>query len=465
MLGLGFSNYSGISGKNINPAFLVGSKIYLDVNIASVSIFLENNFAYIPKDSAFIGKFFRGEGLPTNYGAFQYNNFYNYYQDKRNYSFASVITVMGPSLMVQDGKHAFGVGIAFRNMESFNNFPGRILRTWYNGAPDKGIIGIDSHPHNFQVASLSWNELFFDYAFNFYERYGNKLTAGIEMKVLFGIEGFYTSVDDLKYHWINKYKIKFDTLSATVGFALPLNYDNFSEVNLSPWAKGHGVGMNIGIMYTKDKSTTSVKSNKPLCANPYEDYQYRIGLSILDIGGIRFDRFARLYQSNIRNVIITPDSFNNDFTLNSIIKYFDPLISQSSKDAHIFMSLPTAFSLQFDYHFKKNVYLSGFWIHPLRFQTKSLRRPAQLALIPRYETRLVGVSLPFSWYDYQKIRLGLAVRLYTITIGTEKLGAFLGISDFNGMDFYFNIKFNLLKGRCSPWKWGACQKAGKSKRK
>ena len=422
---------------------------------------MENDFAYIPKDSAFIRRLLKGEALSTNYGPYKYDNFYDYYKGKSNYSFAAAITVTGPSFMVQNGKQVYGGGVAFRSLESFYNFPGQILQNWYTGA---GITKNEEHFKDVQIASLSWSELFFNYTVNFYERYGNKLTAGIEIKYLFGVEGFFMSINDFKYHRMNGNEIYIDTLHAVGGFALPVNYDNYSKINLNPWAKGHGVGANIGIMYTKEKKINSVKGNKPLCANIYDDYQYRIGLSIMGIGGIRFDRFAQMYKSDIGDATKRLTPFNNN-SINSIIKYLDPLISQSSKDTSFFMSLPAAVSLQFDYHFKKRVYLSGFWIHPLRFQDKSVRHTAQLAFIPRYESRLVGISLPFSWYDYQNLRLGLAIRLYTVTIGTEKLGTLLGINDFNGMDFYFNIKFSLQKGKCSPWNLGACQKTHKSKRK
>jgi len=465
LLGLGFSNYSGISGRNINPAFLTGSKVFLDVNLVSASVFLENNFAYIPKNDAFIRRLLQGEGLSKNYGPYKYNSFYTYYKNNSNYSFASNLSVTGPSFMLQVGKQTFGAGMAMRSYNSFYDFPGQILRTWYNGSPDTGVIALNAHFKDVQLASLTWGELFFNYAVDIVDRYGDKLTAGIELKYLFGVEGFYIAVDDLKYHWISANEIKVDTLNARVGFAIPLDYNNLKKTNYNPWAKGHGVGINIGIVYTKNKSSIPVKEEKPLCATPYEDYRYRIGLSVMDIGSVRFDRFAQMYQSDVSNITKTLNSFQNDYTVNSIVNYFDPLISTSSTAAPVFMSLPTAVSLQFDYHFTNSTYLSGYWSHPLRFNSRSLRRPAQLAVIPRYETRLIGLSLPLSLYDYQKLRMGLSIRLYTLTIGTEKLGSLLGINDFNGIDFYFNIKFNLQKGKCSPWKTGACGKVGKYKRK
>jgi hypothetical protein len=95
-------------------------------------------------------------------------------------------------------------------------------------------------------------------------------------------------------------------------------------------------------------------------------------------------------------------------------------------------------------------------MHPLKFNARTPWRPAQLAVVPRYENRFVGVSLPVSLFNYEDPRIGVAVRFYTMTIGTDRLGSLLGISNFNGMDFYFSFRFNIGKGACSSYQKGAC---------
>ncbi|MBE0652042.1 MAG: hypothetical protein IH595_14540 [Bacteroidales bacterium] len=459
MLGLGFSNYSGISGKNINPAFLTGSKVYLDVNLVGAGISIENNFAYIPSGGATIWSIIRGDSLPEKYSSNYFDSFYTYYRNKPNYNMAATATIMGPGVMLQDGKQAFGISLSARNYESAYHFPVTFLQNIYNQEPNPGQTNKDYGFNNFSMASLSWSELSFNYAYDFYERYGNKFTAGIEFKVLYGIEGFYSQTSVLKYHWLSYDTIRLDTLNTTAGMSLPVNYNN-NNTNLSPWDKGHGFGVNIGFLYTKNESNVSEKGEKALCAKPYEDYKYRIGFSIMDIGGIRFKNNARLYQLQTGNLTLeaTQIKFYNtvDSTMNYLAQILKVDTSKMLKGSEISMSLPTALSLQMDYHYRKNIYISGFWIHPLRFNKQSLRRPAQLAVIPRYDTRMLGVSVPVSWYDYQQLRLGLALRIYSVTLGTEKLGTLLGLGNLSGMDFYFNIKINLEKGTCLSWKKGAC---------
>ena len=461
MPGISFSNYSGISGSMTNPAFLTGSKVYFDVNILGGDIFFNNTFGYIPKDSTNIWKLLRGGSLPTGFGAYGYNSFYKIYPNRKTYNFTAISTIMGPSIMVQNKKSAFGTGIRIKNFETSFHFPGNFLKNIYYDKSDS--LNKDELSKNFGFSSLTWYELHFDYAYDFYERYGNKWTIGIEAKILFGIEGFYSSVNRLKYHWINKNQINIDTLSTSLGIALPINYNNANKINLKPLSKGHGLGFNIGILYTKNENPIKQKGGKALCAQPYENYKYRIGFSILDIGSIKFNKTAQLHQINTSNKIIDINNIYGDFsTVNSTMKVISQLLlgdsTASLKDTTFTMSLPTAVSFQYDYHYRKNIFISGFWIHPLRFQNKSLRRPSQLAIIPRYDTRLLGISIPVSLYDYHQMRLGLAIRIYTLTIGTDKLGTLLGTSNLSGMDFYFNLKFNFLKGTCLTWKKGACSK-------
>jgi hypothetical protein len=458
MLGLGFSTYSGISGKNINPAFLTGSKVYLDVNLVGAGISAENNFGYIPRESGTIWSILRGDSLSYKYGAYTFNNFYEIH-NKPYHNFAVMATVMGPGVMLQDGKQAFGVSLSFRSYQSAYHFPGLILRDIYNQGPVPADINQEHTFHNFGMASLSWAELSFNYAYDFYERYGDKLTAGIELKVLYGVEGFYSTTDTYKYKWTSYNTVQVDSLNTAMGMALPVDY-NGTGANLKPWDKGHGLGLNLGILYTKNESNVSLKGEKQLCARPYEDYKYKIGFSIMDIGSIRFKNNARLYDIQAGGIATNQDQMKFYNTITGTMDFFSNLFlgdsTKALKDSTISMSLPTALSLQVDYHLKKDIYIGGLWIHPLRFNKRSLRRPAQLAVIPRYDTRMLGVSVPVSLYDYQQLRMGLALRIYTITIGTEKLGTLLGMGKLSGLDFYFNIKLHLEKGTCLSWKKGAC---------
>lgn len=459
MLGLGFSNYSGISGKNINPAFLTGSKVYLDINLAGAGLSVENNFIYLPNQNGNIWTILHGDTLPQIYGPYGYNGYFTYLPKKSYYSASQMATVMGPGVMIQYGKQAYGISVSARSYGSMYRFPGQLLRELYSHKINNQVTGTEYNLKKFGLASLSWAELSFNYAYDFYQRYGTKLTGGIEFKVLYGAEGAFVETHNFKYHTVSQTSIQIDTLNTTVGMSLPVNYSN-SNADLNPWHKGHGIGFSIGFTYTKELNNAEPKEKNSFCANPYEDYKYRVGLSILDVGSIRFKNNTRLYHIHTSNVTADINQFNLynniDATLNSMMTLLQVDTTKALVDSTIKMSLPSALSLQMDYRLRKYIYVSGFWIQPLRFSKKSLRRPAELAVIPRYDTRWVGVSVPVSLYDYQQLRLGLALRIYSVTIGTEKLGTLMGFGKLDGLDAYFDIKFNIDKGRCLSWKKSAC---------
>jgi len=124
------------------------------------------------------------------------------------------------------------------------------------------------------------------------------------------------------------------------------------------------------------------------------------------------------------------------------------------------IGLPTALSVQFDYHYNKNWYFNATLIQPFKASTYSVRRPAQIAVTPRYETDWFEAMLPVSLYEYSIPRIGAAVRLGILTIGTDRIGTLLGISDLNGLDIYASIKINFRRGVCLGNKdTGACYNA------
>jgi len=154
---------------------------------------------------------------------------------------------------------------------------------------------------------------------------------------------------------------------------------------------------------------------KQLCAQKYDEYVYRIGVSILDIGRVKYTTNAQLHSyddvSKYWSSLDTLDFFNvNDFISGiSNTFYGDPDASLVSNTIKI--GLPTALSVQADFSLPNNMYIGGFWIHPIRLNMNSLRRPAQLAVVPRYETKYFELSLPLSLYEYQYPRVGIAARL------------------------------------------------------
>lgn len=460
MLGVAFSNYGGISSAALNPALLTGTRVFIDLNVFSGNTSVANDMFYFPAENRTIRNAIKLDTSALFNGRFNWGRSYNYYDNTNDKYLAANVKLIGPSMMIQADRHAFGFTTAFRTVQSGNHIPYGLPITFYEGLSWEEFHGQEFDDDNYDFVSLSWSEIGFTYAYNFYDLYSNRFTFGISAKALMGYEGGYINMRNTNYVIENEYDVNFKNIDADIGYSLPISYGEDFELNTQPLVKGYGAGFDFGVVYTKLKSTVVYEGEDKLCAKPYNDYLFKIGFSLLDIGAITFTNNAELHQFN--NVSKDWKQFDTirfkgiQYAMKNYSRGFYGHEDSSYAGDRITIGLPATVSLQFDYHIRQRLYISALWMHPLRFNSRTSWRPSQIAIVPRYENRYFGVSVPFSLFNYTDPRIGLAVRVYSITIGTDRLGSMLGLSNFNGMDIYFSFRFNIGKGACSTFQRGAC---------
>lgn len=455
MNGLTFSGYGGITSAIQNPALLTGSKVFMDINLVGANATASNDIAYFLPENRTISKFLTMDSLQLNDGNFKYNRSYNYFDNTDQKYLSSNFRVMGPSLMLQYEHHAFGLSTSIRSMHSGNNIPYEMPMIMYEGLHYEAFHGKEYDDYNYGFVSMTWSEIALSYAYDMINYYDNKFTVGITVKGILGHEAGYVAIDHANFIVQNKDDVEFIDLDAEIGFSLP--YDSKTgAIDIEPLVRGYGAGVDVGFVFTKKESIFDHQGYRKLCTKPYQDYKFKFGLSILDIGSVVFSQKTELHEfEDASSNWVKYDTTRFSGFGETLRKYSDALYGDpdaSYAGDRITIGLPTAVSMQFDYKMKEKYYLSAMWIQPLRFNLHSLWRPAQVAVIPRYETRYVGVSLPLSLYNYSEPRIGLAVRFYSLTIGTDRLGALVGMSKFTGADIYFSLKFNIEQGVC--WNLG-----------
>ena len=460
MLGTVFSDYSGINSAVINPALLTGSRSYLDINIIGANAFVRNTWAYIPKEDMNIWELLSSDSLIPKYGKYRYNGSYKYYENTNTKYLAQSVRIMGPSAMIQTGEHAFGLSFSVRSVTSANNIPFEFPVFAYEELTYTELQDIVFDDNDFDFASLSWAEISGSWAYDFHRFYKGKLTLGINAKFLMAFGGFYSMNRNANYVVYDSKNIEIFNYDAEFGMALPINYDSDLLAYEEPLFKGYGAGLDIGFVYTRMKNIYPQRGGEKICSKPYEEYLYRIGVSILDIGGVSMNKNAVKHNyENVNGLWMEFDTIgfyniNKVFQDLSTVLYDDP--NKSKTDDKISIYLPTSVSVQFEAKLKKDIYLSAMWMQSIRTSQKQLRRPSQLAIVPRYEKNMFTISLPISIIEYKYVRLGAAFRVGPLTIGSERLGILLGISDIDGADIYFSLKFNLKKGKCNTYNKGAC---------
>ncbi|TSA24399.1 MAG: hypothetical protein D4R67_11845 [Bacteroidetes bacterium] len=456
MLGAVLGNYAGINAIQLNPASMHGSRLWLDIQLAGADISFQNNYMYLSKQEFIFWDLFKpGFILPSHneeYGT-EVRNFYRYTNSNRKNIFLN-LRINGPGAMLIWEDHAFGIHSAVRSVSSIRKLPLDVANFMYLGLNYKPQQNINYTTNKrFGLAQMSWFEVGLSYACKVYARGFDRLDAGLSVRKLFGLTGLYAVVDNLDYEVPDDSTIQFNNLDARYGFSLPVDYNtNGTGSSTDPLIAGGGWGFDLGVTYTRLTRTHQKQYFDRLCEQKYEDYLYRIGLSLIDIGGIRFKHRAQTYAIDNRSSYwenVTHLDFETiDHMMDTIsFKFYgDP--DAASRDDKFTLWLPSAFSVQFDYHYYQNWYINASLIVPFQFSRISVSRPALLAVTPRYEMRWFGASLPLSLYDWYQPRIGLSLRFYILTVGTEKLGSYLGFSNFNGLDFYFTIKIPFEKGVC-----------------
>ena len=462
MLGNVLGNYSGVNGIGLNPSSMNHSKAYLDVNLLGGDFFFQNNYLYIDsKDYRFTHFFQTGYEYPTHeelYGTGD-RTFY-YYQNKRDKQLYQNLRINGPGAMLLWGRHAFALTTSARSVLSITHCPYELANFAYLGLNYRPQHNINYQDRRFfSFAELSWAEAGLSYSYVAYARNLDRIAVGLSLRRLEGYAGAYVYSNDANYIVPDDSTLIVNNLDAEMGYSLPLDYENAGMWN-DKLFKGGGFAGDIGITYTRLSRVYQRQYSRSFCGYQYEDYLYRIGLALIDIGAIRFRNHAERYRIDGESSYWTNV---NEFEFENLHQLMDTVSYQfygNSGAAYsgdkITVWLPSAVSAQFDYHYTGNWYLNASVVYGFGLAKNSVISPSQVSLTPRYESRWFEANLPLSLYNWNLVRIGLSLRFYGFTVGTDKLGWFFHMSDFTGMDIYFSFKYFLDRGICGSKKQKGC---------
>ncbi|HRY32170.1 MAG TPA: DUF5723 family protein [Bacteroidales bacterium] len=463
MTGLTTSNYSGINTLMLNPALMINSRLYCDIHLLSGGAFFENNYMYLADGEYAFSDLFKKEYQLVDYGMSPDKlTLYDYYGGNFDDVLKKVFLntrINGPGLMFSYQDHAFALTTSFRNMLSIKDVPFHVAKFCYEGIDWPLQQDIRYQTGAFDMAQMSWAEVGFSYAYRFAYTPESQMSAGITIKKVLGFTAVYLDCRNADYMVPDDSTLIVYNIDAEAGISVPIDRDTNQVSIAENIFRGRGWGFDLGFVYQKNAQLTQkgrIKDNPTLCGQSFTEYDYKFGISLLDFGSVEFTQQADKWvfdnvstfwpgidKTNYRTIAEAAGDLGYRF-------YSDSLAAR--QDNRFRMFLPAALSLQFDYHLQQGFYIHSLLIQSLRTRMPGLWRPSQLAVVPRFESRYVDAFLPLSFYDWRYTRLGFALRLAFLTIGTDRLGAFMGLKDFTGADAYFALKFNLNKGYCKKKK-------------
>ncbi len=450
MLGIANSNYAGTNGLLLNPSNFVENRNNLDINLLTFGISFDNDYIYFPKDKISFFGFSDLADLSKNRGYTDAKNAGN----KDNKNFNMNLLIRGPSATFHVAKHWFGIQTNLRFGLDLTDVNYAIAKFSYEkqGLHYAPLQEQQIKADPFSIGTMLWRELGITYGHKIYEKDKHYLKGAVTIKRLSSYgsgwvkaNGFQLEVDT------NVIKITDPNVQYGHAFTSDLKGTNFGDVTGNNLILGTGWGFDFGVTYEYRPKFDEARydmDGERIQDPTMNSYKWRIGLSVTDIGFVKFDKNTQdfdlsgssLYKWVNWDTVKIANTMYFD-TTNSNNAYGLPNVS--AKHNTYDMGLPRNISLQVDYNISKNLYADLTWIQRWKRNTPEVVSASLLAVTPRFEKKWIEVAVPMSLYQYNQFRIGLALRLASLVIGSDKFGSLLGLSDLGGMDFYTSLKFTL----------------------
>jgi hypothetical protein len=431
MWGMRYSNYGGTQAVLLNPSAITGTPYRVSVNLLTTDVFLQNSFFYVPSGST---------SVPGILGSqFGDDIKYDIYSPKPQQAFTH-LQVTGPSFSIDNGRWAWGFHSALRNQFSLLDVPYDVIKLLSEDFHYDPFVSRTFHSDPFTAAFLSWGEYGATAGKVLLNNDRHYLKAGITLNYLAGYDAGFLSVNRLDYTFNDSSAVLFHVFDATLSHAVD------PEGNLDAGSlltqRGSGLSTSFGVTYIWGRDNEAYRAKHAGAAK----YRLRAGLSVVDLGSVRFQRDARYTQLHSSSDLLWSQLDTARFhTLDDL----DDLLSNqingmlATENRSFTVWLPAAICLQTDVHLVRSLYAGVSWMNRIRLSEAQVMRTNQVNLALRVERKQFDATASLTFSEYRVPSAGLALRYSVFTLGTDRLMEWLGATDIRGVNAYFGIQLNL----------------------
>ncbi|WP_317043087.1 DUF5723 family protein [Chitinophaga jiangningensis] len=220
-----------------------------------------------------------------------------------------------------------------------------------------------------------------------------------------------------------------------------ISFTDFEAGDLTRFV-GHGVGFELGAVYEYRPGDS-------------KDYKLRVGVSLSDIGRIKYERDVQrsgtfninipanqnFYLSSLDGVSI--DDYKT--ALNKYPQYFTP--DGNNESTTYSVSLPGRLQLDADYHIKQHFFVNAngqFSLATLKKKAFNSQYFGGLTVTPRYDGRIFGFFLPLSYNTLTKFNAGASFRVGPLFLGSGSVLTALA-GGAHQADFFIGVRFGGLQ--------------------
>ena len=415
-LGYGHSNFAGIVGATYNPASLADNNYSMDILVCGAGIKISNNYFGV-KRSAISNPNFGPSNVtlrdrPTKKAAFIRNE------------------ILLPGIMFSNGKTGWGVDLKIRTYVNVDGISNDLAHIFANELNDEINYERDLENKHLGITALSWIELGGSYAKTIWTGAERFVAIGVRPKFLLGLGGMYAFINDAEYNFRNDSTLSLFKADADFGISDNFTFDAAGQPS---WKLGFnpGLGVDAGIIYEFRPELLQKGEKEKNKERPWPGfrerpvYKYKIGISLTDLGFIRFrhGEFSEKYsvEANLWNydgVVLdntAPVPLYNSFKLRK---------GGSKEGNGMWMRLPLALNINCDYMILESFYINAAafaGVYLRNSNGKKVHELTRLSISPRWEKRWYGVWLPISFSRMGNLSLGTGLRIGPLVIGTNNL--------------------------------------------
>lgn len=435
------SYYAGGLGVHNNPATIANTPFKWDITLAGFQLKSSNNFVRIEKYSLLSN--------PANSEYFFREG--NYTREARLNANLNILN----TCIALNRKSSLAFGVNFRTHTSVKASPYNFVDS-LKRVGDFFKINDPTTTYEGDMLSSSWLELYGSYARTIIDNEKGRLNAGITLKAGYSLAGAFIRFRDGQYQRItNSGETDYVVKSASVRYGYSSNFDRWqpqssiqNNINTLIGASQSGASIDVGLEYlVKTQEITDISDDEN-----YNDYDWKIGLSVLDMG---FQRYTYGLSSRAITAVlpglVTDTALDTKFdgTTNSLERINDSLatiVSLGGNGARQFNIVnPMRMVLNVDKYITGNYFVNAelsFNLGSLApkqfFTTKELNL---LTVTPRWETRKLGVYLPIYYNTRQQFWIGGAFKAGPLLFGVHNLANIFSTRKIQNGGGYIAITF------------------------
>ena len=441
---LTFSNdfFSGINSAPWAPTQPFLSSNPWDVNLVAADLFIENDYAYIAKQSL-LGlanttiEVANPKGNNTSVKTANVLDFYN--KDKATFFVAS--DILGPSFSmtanIGEKKYVLGLFTRLRTQSSFLDFD-NYLR--YGNA--RVFQPSDYKMKPFSTNLMNWNEIGLNASTTIFPYSEKQWILGFNLKYEIGLDAAnianLNDIDltatqppvgenpDLKNIYASNYNLH---------ASYSTNY-NFETKSYEYKQNGSGLGLDLGIaMVDRDPRE--------------EEYNYKFSFNLLDLGFVNFKQGINHVFNNGNSIWLqnNPNLENRKFE--SPEQYLKILSQEAYGDENrsfagygFKIGLPTSVNINYSQRVKEHHFVNVNWVQRVPVFENSLKRNNLLNVNYSIQKEAFGYGISTTLSEFQNLQFGGYLRLGPLIIGSENALPLLFKHDqLHAANIYIALKF------------------------